>query len=63
MTLRKPSETVKMTPAQSEELKRLSQDTRQPEAFDETLTPDEADERIRVLKAGLELGGEPPHVL
>ena len=51
-----------MTGAQASYLKTLSEEAREHEAFDETLTKAEASKRIDALKAKLGRMGEPPHV-
>jgi hypothetical protein len=50
-----------MTGAQASYLKTLSEEAREPEAFDETLTKAEASKRIDALKAKLGLMSKPPH--
>ncbi len=52
-----------MTPAQASDLKRLSEDAREPEAFRAKLTEAEAAVRIEALKAKLRLQDGPPHTL
>jgi hypothetical protein len=52
-----------MTTAQASDLKRLSEDAREPEAFSAKLTEAEATVRINALKAKLRLQDEPPHTL
>jgi hypothetical protein len=52
-----------MTTAQASDLKRLSEDAREPEAFSPKLTEAEATVRINALKAKLRLQDEPPHTL
>lgn len=54
---------VLMTTAQVADLKRLSEDAREPEAFSAKLTGAEAAVRINALKAKLRLQDEPPHTL
>jgi Protein of unknown function (DUF3072) len=51
-----------MTGAQASDLKSLSAQALEPEAFAKTLTKAEASRRIDALKAKLRLMGEPPHV-
>lgn len=51
-----------MTSAQASDLKMLSAEARELEAFHETLTQAEASKRIDALKAKLALMGRPPHV-
>lgn len=64
-TVKDPDEWVSgdepMTGAQASYLKTLSEQARDPEAFDETLTKAEASKRIDTLKAKIGLAGEPPH--
>ena len=50
-----------MTGAQASYLKTLSEEARDPQAFDETLTKAEASKRIDALKAKLKLPDGPPH--
>jgi hypothetical protein len=50
-----------MTGAQASYLKTLSEEARDPQAFDETLTKAEASKRIDALKAKLKLQAGPPH--
>jgi hypothetical protein len=50
-----------MTETQASYLKTLSEDAREPEAFDEGLTKAEASKRIDALKAKLGLMSNPPH--
>jgi hypothetical protein len=52
-----------MTTAQASDLKRLSEDARELEAFSAKLTEAEAAVRINALKAKLRLQDEPPHTL
>jgi len=52
-----------MTPAQAARLKALSIQAYEPEAFSETLTRGEAEERIATLTAKLPLLDGPPHTL
>ncbi len=52
-----------MTPTQASDLKRLSEDAREPEAFRTKLTEAEAAVRIEALKAKLRLQDGPPHTL
>ena len=52
-----------MTKVQSDELRRLSEQAFEPEAFSETLTRAEATLRIGALRAKLRLQDEPPHTL
>jgi hypothetical protein len=53
----------RMSSAQRTELRRLAEQTYEPEAFSEQLTRAEAAERIAMLKAKLKLLDEPPHTL
>lgn len=50
-----------MTGAQASYLKTLSEEARDPQAFDERLTKAEASKRIDALKAKLKLQPGPPH--
>jgi hypothetical protein len=50
-----------MTGAQTSYLKTLSEEAREPDAFDEALTKAEASKRIDALKAKLGLMSNPPH--
>jgi hypothetical protein len=50
-----------MTGAQASYLKTLSEEARDPQAFDETLSKAEASKRINALKAKLKLQDGPPH--
>jgi hypothetical protein len=50
-----------MTAAQASDLKTLSEQAREPEAFDRTLTRTEASRRINMLTAKLRLAVDPPH--
>jgi hypothetical protein len=50
-----------MTGAQASYLKTLSEEAREPQAFDEGLTKAEASKRIDALKAKLGLMSNPPH--
>jgi Protein of unknown function (DUF3072) len=52
-----------MTITQAATLKRLAQDTYEPDAFKPNLTSAEASIRIAMLTAKLKLLGEPPHTL
>jgi hypothetical protein len=52
-----------MTAAQAAMLKRLAQDAYELDAFKPNLTRAEADKRIAMLTAKLQLLGEPPHTL
>ena len=52
-----------MTREQAAQLKQLSTDALEPEAFDPNLTASEALLRIRSLEAKLRLQDEPPHTL
>ncbi len=54
---------AQMTPEQTADLKRLSDDAREPEAFSAKLTQAEARVRINALTAKLRLQDEPPHTL
>jgi hypothetical protein len=46
---------VQMTSAQAMRLRTLSEEAYQPKLFEENLTPAEADRRIEILKAEIEL--------
>jgi hypothetical protein len=50
-----------ITGAQASYLKTLSEEARDPQSFDETLTKAEASKRIDALKAKLKLQDGPPH--
>lgn len=50
-----------MTALQAYNLKMLSEQARELDAFDRALTKAEASRRINALKAKLWLAGEPPH--
>jgi hypothetical protein len=50
-----------MTGAQASYLKTLSEEARDHQAYDETLTKAEASKRIDALKAKLKLSDGPPH--
>lgn len=50
-----------MTALQAYNLKMLSEQAREPDAYDRALTKAEASRRINALKAKLWLAGEPPH--
>jgi Protein of unknown function (DUF3072) len=52
-----------MTGAQASDLKTLSEQAREPEAFKTKLSKAEASRRIDALKAKLRLQDEPPHTL
>jgi hypothetical protein len=52
-----------MTEAQTLLLRRLAQETLEPEAFSRQLTSAEARQRIEALRAKLRLQDGPPHVL
>jgi hypothetical protein len=52
-----------MTAEQMAELKQLSDDAFEPDAFGRHLTSSEAAQRIAMLKAKLKLQDEPPHTL
>lgn len=50
-----------MTGAQAASLKRLSEEIKEPQAFDERLSKSEAARRIYRLQEWLRLGNLPPH--
>ena len=50
-----------MTGAQASYLKTLTEQAREPEAYDPELTKAEASRRIDALKAKLGLASDPPH--
>jgi hypothetical protein len=50
-----------MTSAQASSLKTLSEQAREPEAYDPELTKAEASRRIDALRAKLQLASDPPH--
>lgn len=50
-----------MTGAQASYLKTLTEQAREPEAYDPELTKAEASRRIDALKAKLSLASDPPH--
>jgi Protein of unknown function (DUF3072) len=50
-----------MTAEQARLLRRLARDCYEPDAFSTQLTRAEAERRIAMLKAKIELQGEPPH--
>jgi hypothetical protein len=52
-----------MSAAQAAELKRLSIDAYEPDAFDERLTSRQAEQRIATLRAKLNGLDAPPHTL
>lgn len=52
-----------MSAEQAAQLRQLSIEAYELEAFDERLTVSEADRRIATLQAKLKLLGEPPHTL
>ncbi len=52
-----------MTGAQASDLKTLSEEAFEPEAFKPNLSKAEASRRIDALKAKLRLQDEPPHTL
>jgi hypothetical protein len=53
----------RMTPEQTAQLRQLTQEAYEPDAFSEQLTKAEAATRIAMLKAKLKLLDEPPHTL
>jgi hypothetical protein len=57
-----PSDLQPMTPEQAAGLKHLAEDALEPDAYDPTLTRDEAARRIEMLTAKLKLMSLPPHV-
>ncbi len=52
-----------MTADQERQLRELSKDALEPEAFSRTLTQAEAAERIIMLKAKMKLMSHPPHTV
>jgi hypothetical protein len=52
-----------MSPAQTDELRRLAFEAYEPDAFQEFLTAAEAERRIKTLRAKLKLLDGPPHPL
>ena len=60
---KRPNTVGLMTAEQAAKLQKLAFDAYEPEAFSPNLTEAEAERRIDVLKAKLNLMGEPPHTL